>query len=187
MCLLGNDGGSFPLPSADISSKWFKRLCFCCFPGKIYLLLQKDLSSFLHYSEYYLCKHDNSNLWKCFHLERGYQLSLCTASPRCVTAFACLQIHLSLTSMYLFGVKSPDPWVHCFLIFLATWRKPCLSSKLNPLLQSTPSSEQLAQVPGLGRLRSQEAAAAHWVHQCQRYGLHSNAGLFVFLINSFKE
>lgn len=112
---------------------------------------------------------------------------MCTASQGFVQLLPASEFTLVSLRHIFSGVKSPDPWVHHFLIFLATSRKLCLSSKLNPLLQSTPNSEELAQVPSLGRLRSQEAAAAHWVHQCQRYCLHSNAGLFVFLMNSLKE
>lgn len=122
-----------------------------------------------------------------FISKEATSFSLCTASWGFVQLLPASKFTLVSLWHIFSGVKSPDLWVHHCLIFLATLRKPCLPSELSPLLQSSPRSEELAQVPGLGRLPSQEAAAAHWVHQCQRYCLHSNAGLFVFLMNSFKE
>lgn len=109
-----------------------QKIEFSLLSWKKNLHLQKDRAYFLHHSYYYLYKDNNSNLWKCFNLKRGYQLSLCIAYQGFVQLF--LDSKFTFTSLWHFfsGAKSMDPWILHFLIFLATLGKSCLSSKFEP-------------------------------------------------------
>lgn len=101
---------------------------------------------------------------------------ICTTSP-------WLQIHFNITLTFFFQVQNPR--ILGSTTFSFSWPprgSPACHPSLSPVLQSVLSSERLAQVPALGRLCSREAAAAHCLHQCQRYCLHGNWELFVFLM-----